>query len=378
MVVTEEVSPLERKIIRQVEHYFGDFNLPKDKFMQECVKEDDGWLTIETLLKFKRLSDLSADGKVVLAALAKSDSGLLAIDTEGDGKVRRSPDKPLPENNDEHRKLVEARTAYAKGYDKENTTMNELLEYYAEHEPTIVNIQMRNYSKDKKKHFKGSIFMTFRDEECCTAFVEAPEKKYKGVELLLRMKQKAYLESKEAEYEEKRKQRNGGADKKNGAAVKEEESAKHEDDVKEENKLPKGTVLKLTGISGDISREDMKSKLEADYEVNIQKEGGDIAFITYNRGESEAKIRFRVENFGKTLMEKIEKAEKFVVKDIELKVSLLEGDEETEFLEESLRDMKNTRSKQKNHKRRHNDRDGGYGGRGGRGGGRGGKRFKRN
>jgi len=377
MVVTEEVSPLERKIIRQVEHYFGDFNLPKDKFMQECVKEDDGWLTMETLLKFKRLSDLSADGKVVLAALAKSDSGLLAIDTEGEGKIRRSPDKPLPENNDETRKMVEAKTAYAKGFDKENTTMDELLEYYAENEPKVVNIQMRNYSKDKKKHFKGSIFMTFRDEESCTAFIEDPDKKYKGVELL-RMKQRAYLDSKEAEYEEKRKQRGAGGDKKNGAAIKEEDSTQDDEGDKQENKLPTGTVLKLTGISGDISREDIKGKLEADFEVNIQKEGGDIAFITYNRGESEAKIRFRVENFAKTLMEKIEKAEKFVVKDIELKVSLLEGDEEAAFLEESLRDMKNTRSKQKNHKRKHSDRDGGRGGRGGRGGGRGGKKFKRN
>ena len=35
-------------------------------------------------------------------------------------------------------------------------TMDELLEYYAEHEPTVVNIQMRNYfdKKDKKRHFK--------------------------------------------------------------------------------------------------------------------------------------------------------------------------------------------------------------------------------
>ena len=37
--------------------------------------------------------------------------------------------------------------------------MDELLEYYAEHEPTVVNIQMRNYfdKKDKKRHFKVTI-----------------------------------------------------------------------------------------------------------------------------------------------------------------------------------------------------------------------------
>ena len=30
----ETVQPLEKKIIRQVEYYFGDFNMPKDKFLK--------------------------------------------------------------------------------------------------------------------------------------------------------------------------------------------------------------------------------------------------------------------------------------------------------------------------------------------------------
>ncbi len=30
-------SPLEKKIIRQIEHYFGDYNLPRDKFIQVCT-----------------------------------------------------------------------------------------------------------------------------------------------------------------------------------------------------------------------------------------------------------------------------------------------------------------------------------------------------
>ena len=32
------------KIIRQIEHYFGDFNLPRDKFLLEQIKDsEDGW-----------------------------------------------------------------------------------------------------------------------------------------------------------------------------------------------------------------------------------------------------------------------------------------------------------------------------------------------
>ena len=42
------------------------------------------------------------------------------------------------------------------GFDKEKTTLDELLEYYMDHEPAVINIQMRNYvdKKDKSRHFK--------------------------------------------------------------------------------------------------------------------------------------------------------------------------------------------------------------------------------
>ena len=33
------LSLLEKKIIRQIEYYFGDYNLPKDKFIQVLAVE---------------------------------------------------------------------------------------------------------------------------------------------------------------------------------------------------------------------------------------------------------------------------------------------------------------------------------------------------
>eukprot|EP00088_Acartia_fossae_P018202 TRINITY_DN2048_c0_g1_i1.p1 TRINITY_DN2048_c0_g1~~TRINITY_DN2048_c0_g1_i1.p1 ORF type:complete len:365 (+),score=133.50 TRINITY_DN2048_c0_g1_i1:51-1145(+) len=364
MAVIEEVSPLERKIIRQIEYYFGDFNLYKDKFLKETMKEDDGWISMEILLKFKRLADLTTDPTVILKALEKSDSGLMEVDKEGDGKVRRSPSQPLPEMNDESKKVIEAKTAYAKGFDPKGTTMNELLEYYAEHEPTVVNIQMRNYACkiDKVKKFKGSIFMTFRNEEECKKFVEAESKKYKDVELVRKF-QKDYLAEKAKEYEEKKNKKKGGKkqEKEDGNDNKEEEA---------QYSLPKGAVIKLTGLGGEITREDIKDMLKADFEVDIDKDSGDIAFITYQKGEEEAKVRFKAENYGVELMKKLEKAEKIQVKETEVKASLLEGEEETTYLAEALKELKERmhRNKNKNHKRKH----------GGRGGGPGGKRSKRN
>ena len=37
-----ELSELDAKIIRQVEFYFGDYNLPKDKFMLEVMDANEG------------------------------------------------------------------------------------------------------------------------------------------------------------------------------------------------------------------------------------------------------------------------------------------------------------------------------------------------
>jgi len=41
---------LEKKIIRQVEFYFGDRNLRRDKFLLEQVKKDDGCIQTNPLL----------------------------------------------------------------------------------------------------------------------------------------------------------------------------------------------------------------------------------------------------------------------------------------------------------------------------------------
>ena len=56
-VVAAEVnkdSGLDGKIIRQVEYYFGDLNLSKDKFMQEEIQKEEGckWLLLYSFLTF--------------------------------------------------------------------------------------------------------------------------------------------------------------------------------------------------------------------------------------------------------------------------------------------------------------------------------------
>merc|ERR1712107_612660 len=106
-----------------------------------------------------------------------------------------------------------------------------------------------------------------------------------------------------------------------------------EEEQKDEIKLPKGAVINITGLGGEITREDIKDTLNKEFEVNIDKDSGDIAFVNYQKGEAEAKIRFKVENYGKGLMEKI------IIKEMEVKITLLEGEEEDQFLADSAREQ---------------------------------------
>lgn len=58
-----------------------------------------------------RLKALTTESSVVISALQKSKTGLLEI-SEDKTKIRRSPDKPLPEQNDEYKDAVKHRSVY--------------------------------------------------------------------------------------------------------------------------------------------------------------------------------------------------------------------------------------------------------------------------
>jgi len=168
------------------------------------------------------------------------------------------------------------------------------------------------------------------------------------------------LEEKEKEFEEKRAkyQNKDGGEKKN---IEEADLV-----------LPKGSVLKLTGLGGDITREDIKEVLKTEFGVNIEKDGGDIAFITYEKGEAEAKVRFKVEDGAKSVSEAWAARDKVEVAGLTVVGSLLQGEEEEEFLAQSVRDLKERRNRNHGNNRGQKRRGGGGGFRG-----RGGKRGRR-
>ena len=345
-----------RLIVRQVEHYFGDYNLPKDKFLLEQMKLDDGWIPMETMLKFQRLASLSSDAAVIIDALKTSQSGLIEVQEE-EKKIRRSPKMPVPEYNEERQKMLAKSTVYCKGFNKESTCLDELLEFFKPEEQGVINVQLRQFHDKKKntKGFKGSIFITFKDRESAEKFMALDKVTYKEVDLE-RKWQEDYNEFKRQEFINKKKEKMEGKKK-----VKEAKEAA-EKVAEEEEGLPKGAVLYIKDIGEETRREDIKEALNEVCQVS----GEDIAYVYFDKGDKEAKLRFKVEDAAKEVCAKIPEAG-LEIKGARVTVSLLEGEEEDDFLKMCLKDMKKWRS------------GGGRGGhkrRGGFRGGRGGKRQK--
>lgn len=58
-----------------------------------------------------RLKSLTSEESVIVESLLKSKTGLLEI-SEDKTKIRRDPNKPLPENNEEYRDALKHKSIY--------------------------------------------------------------------------------------------------------------------------------------------------------------------------------------------------------------------------------------------------------------------------
>ncbi|XP_063700564.1 la protein homolog [Culicoides brevitarsis] len=326
-----KLSELESNIIRQLEYYFGDSNLNRDKFLQEQISKDDGWVPVKTLLTFKRLQALSEDEKVIVDAIEKSDEGLVQV-SEDRTKLRRHPERPLPEQNEEHRKEVMSRTCYVKGFPLD-ADMNTLIEFFRGFDK-VVNIVMRKYhDKGTKEYkFKGSVFATFATKDQAEAFLKLEGVKHNEV-ALIRKWQDTYNE-------EKREERN--ANKKKKDAAKEEEE-------KEKIELPKGATINLDGFDPEATREKIRESLQEALGTT------QIAFIEFEKGQTSGHVRFQEADSAKGVLERC-KDGKITVNDKEITVRVLEGEEEEEYLKEQIN---NIRERRQAFNSRHKGRRGG-------------------
>jgi len=342
-VIKEEgISELESKIIRQIEYYFGDYNISRDKFLQEEIKKDEGWIALAVMLKFNRLAQMSKDESVVAGAVAKS--GLMEVHDDKT-KIRRNPDRKIPEFDSSWKEKVQARTLYMKGFPAE--TVLDDLQPFVDKVCQSENVFMRRL---KNGTFKGSIFVTYQSEEDCKKLLDMKCKKYReeDEESLIIKFQKDYFAEKKDGHKERR-----NADKKD------------KPDNKADSKDLKqgGAVLKIEGLNDkEISFDDIKSAFRDKVEEKV-------AWVTYGRGADSAQVRFSGEQSAVSVIKSLEG--KLTIGEKEFTISLVEGEEEEEYWETFKRDAAS--KKDKDSRGFQGGRGGGFRGRGsGRGRGRGG------
>lgn len=318
-----DVKKLEEKVATQIEYYFGNMNLSRDKFLQEQIKLDDGWVSLDVMLKFNRLRTLTEDKAVIVSALKSSPKGLVAV-SEDETKIRRSPDIPLPENTKEWRDSLKSRSVYAKGFPLD-AKLEDVQTFVSGFGPTE-QITMR---RNMEKKFKGSVFMTFEKKEDADKFVGAADVKYLENDLL-RLFKDAYYTKKQVER----------AQKKAEVAMKFEEEKKLIEKQQVEEKMQKGIVIHMSGFSSDSSRESIRDLLE---------EHGKVNFIDYSRGDKEGWVRFDESVSAAEVLRKLRESceGKIEMKGAELDCRVLEGDEEIAYWKKKFEAQAESRQKKK-------------------------------
>merc|ERR1711913_4327 len=90
---TEPDDDLCEKITQQVEFYFSDANITKDKFLLKHVKRNkEGFVSLKLISSFKRVKHLTKDWRQVAFAIKKCSKRLEVNDLET--KVRRLEELP--------------------------------------------------------------------------------------------------------------------------------------------------------------------------------------------------------------------------------------------------------------------------------------------
>ena len=88
---------LMNRIVTQVEFYFSDSNVSKDKFLLKHIRRNkEGYVSLKLVSSFKKIKQLTKDWRVVAHSLTKS-SNKIQLNDQG-SKIRRID--PLPEIDD--------------------------------------------------------------------------------------------------------------------------------------------------------------------------------------------------------------------------------------------------------------------------------------
>ncbi|ETE70748.1 La-related protein 7 [Ophiophagus hannah] len=147
-------------IAKQVDFWFGDVNLHKDKFLREQIeKSRDGYVDISLLISFNKMKKLTTDRKLI--ARAVKSSSVVELDLEGIRIRRRQPlgDEP---------KDVDSRTVYVELLPK--NVNHSWIERVFGKCGNVVYVSIPRYKTSKDP--KGFAFVEFETKEQAEKAIE--------------------------------------------------------------------------------------------------------------------------------------------------------------------------------------------------------------
>ncbi|KAK9320825.1 hypothetical protein V1517DRAFT_328240 [Lipomyces orientalis] len=179
-------------ILKQVEFYFSDQNLPKDKFLWTTASANDGWVPISTIASFARMRRFQPLDAIVDALTQSKELLEVSEDRE---KVRRKI--PLQPPAPEEKATAFMSSVYVKGFGEETPTSQFDIETFFE--GFGFGVRQVRLRRDADKKFKGSVFVEFATVDEAEKFIElAPKPKWNDHELEI-MSKKAYVDMKATE-----------------------------------------------------------------------------------------------------------------------------------------------------------------------------------
>ncbi|XP_061374334.1 la-related protein 6A [Gastrolobium bilobum] len=147
------LDDLKLKIIKQVEYYFSDENLPNDRYLLGFVKRNkEGFVPVSVIASFRKMKKLTRDHSFLVAAL--KESSLLVL--SGDGKrVKRL--NPLRFNEVKDHKLY---TVLVENLPEDHTKEN--IQQIFQEAGNIKRISIRDprSTAESAKHIKQEMFIS--------------------------------------------------------------------------------------------------------------------------------------------------------------------------------------------------------------------------
>lgn len=391
------------KLAERVAFFFGDANMSTDNFMMKTARDNDGYIEIDTLLRFNTVKKISEDPKLVAAAAEQVGAVVLSRDREA---IRRKD--PLPEKtNNSVRSLHVANVPM-----KDNSfdvTVEEVKEVFSKF-GEVVLIRFRfakaDPRKDLEKKCLGEVFVEFANpadmEKALAAATEegvvpadiagvvedvASEKKEKegeeekteekteekkeekkeeekttttqfklkeNVLKILMMKKwldnnksKDKIRADRVEFERKPKKRSadGGEADSTKNTEKTTSTSTSDELVVEKISWEKGCVCTITGLPQGCDREALTAAM---------KEGGieEGIYIDYSRGEKNGAIRTNAPHTHlKTIVDKFVAGDLKVMGENIESAKILEGEEEEKYWEDAAMMKAQRKRKYDNEKR---------------------------